>query len=215
MLCRSGLWHRPGMERMANKSQNSSLSIEETHTSVWLQRLVDEAPKKSFTLNWLIGHLPKHSFGIILLFLALISTLPVISIPARLLILVLLLQIIFGYHSPVLPGWLVNRPLPARYLTRLNRHAIPALQYFEKIVRPRWLLLFRHTRRIIAFIAALLTILSLFAPFPLANVPPAVISVLIALAYIEHDGLTLTIALFFALLLLVIVSAVILQAALA
>ncbi|HEU0118628.1 MAG TPA: exopolysaccharide biosynthesis protein, partial [Alphaproteobacteria bacterium] len=34
-------------------------------------------------------------------------------------------------------------------------------------------------------------LISLLAPLPLANVPAAAITVLIALAYLEHDGLLL------------------------
>jgi hypothetical protein len=172
--------------------------VEQPHTSVLLQQLIDQAPKDVFTLAWLFGTLPKNSFGVILLFLALIALLPVISIPARLLILVLILQIIVGYRAPVLPEKLVKKRLPSSYLILLNRHAISALRLLERFVRPRWPLFLVIVRRPTAVIALILTILSLLAPLPFSNVPPAIVSILISLAYIEHDGLLLSIALFFA-----------------
>jgi hypothetical protein len=175
---------------------------QQIHTSVLLRRLIAEAPSDYFTLGWLIGYLPKRSFGVILLFLAMIAILPVISIPARLLIIILTAQIILGYRAPVLPSKWMERRMRSHYLQRLQRHAIPALEHIELVVRPRWPMLLTITRRFAAFIALLLTFLSLIAPLPLSNVPPDIISVLIALAYTEHDGLLLIVALMLAFILL-------------
>lgn len=171
----------------------------EPHTSAILQRLIREAPEDYFTLQWLISHLPARSFGVILLFLALISILPVISIPARLLILVLIGQIILGYPAPALPQKLLLRRLPSKHLRHLERRAIPSLERLEMVLRPRWRYPLMISRRFVALIAMLLTLLSLLSPLPFSNVPPAIISIMIALAYIEHDGLMLTAALIAAL----------------
>jgi hypothetical protein len=183
------------------------------HTSVMLRELIDKAPPGHFTLGWLINSLPKHSYGFILLFLALVALLPIISIPARLLIILLTGQIVLGYHRPVLPKRLMKRQLPSKYLVRLKRHAVPALRKLENIVRPRWPVLFmaRGFRRFVAFIALLNTALSLPAPIPLANMPPAAIGVLLALAYIEHDGVTLLIALLTACAILGVISFALIQ----
>ncbi len=48
-----------------------------------------------------------------------------------------------------------------------------------------------------------ITIVSLLAPIPLSNVPPAIIGVMMALAHLEHDGLLLTIAIALAIAMLV------------
>jgi hypothetical protein len=182
------------------------------HTSVLLRRLVAEAPSDYFTLSWLVGYLPKRSFGVILLFLAMIAILPVISIPARFLIIILTAQIILGYRAPALPSKWMERHLRSSYLQRLQRHAIPALEHIEIVVKPRWPILLTTTRRFSAFIAMLLTLLSLIAPFPLSNVPPDIICVLMALAYTEHDGFLLIVALVLALMLLAAVFLAILGA---
>ena len=175
-------------------SEPIEASSEDTHTSVILQRLIQQAPADHFTLGWMIDHLPNRSYGIILLFLSLISLLPIISIPARILIIILLSQIILGYRAPVLPDRLMKRSLPSRYLMQLECHAIPLLRHLEMLVRPRWGILLTVSRRVVAFLMILLMSFSLIAPLPLANMPPAIIGVLTALAYIEHDGVMLTIA---------------------
>jgi hypothetical protein len=156
-----------------------------------LRRLIDDAPTGTFTLDWLVGRLPHRSFGIILLFLSVVGLLPIISIPARLLIMVLTLQIIIGYHAPVLPGRWMNRHLPSRYLPRLKHHVIPMLEHLEILVRPRWCPVLTGSRRLGAFTGFLLCLLSLLEPVPLANMPAALVCVLIALSFIEHDGLLL------------------------
>lgn len=173
---------------------------EPLHTSVLLRELIEKAPHDHFTLGWLFNHLPKHSYGFILLFLAIIALLPVISVPARILIIILTGQIILGYHCPILPARLMKRQLPSKYLARLKRHAVPMLQHLEHIVRPRLPGVFEQhgfahvMRRIIVFVVMLDTALSLPAPIPLANMPPAAVCILLALSYMEHDGLVFSIA---------------------
>lgn len=190
------------MEKLETKDDK------EIHASILLRQLITEAPQGHFTLEWLTKHLPKHSFGCILLFLAVIALLPVISVPARILIIFLGCQIILGFHSPVLPRRMMRRNLPTKYLARLERHVVPMLSCLEHVVRPRWGVMFLGTRRLTAFIAVLVTALSLPAPIPLANMPPAMIGILMALSHIEHDGLLLFISLVFAIALLIVVTLV-------
>src|SRR5277367_3875054 len=106
---------------ISGNPQNSASAEEPLHTSVMLRELIGHAPPGHFTLGWLVSNLPRGSFGFILLFLAIIALLPVISIPARFLIIILTGQIILGYHGPVLPKQLMNRQLPSNYLIRLKR----------------------------------------------------------------------------------------------
>jgi hypothetical protein len=162
---------------------------EDKPTSAVMHELIKQVPDGFFTLEWLVNCLPNRSFGVLFLFLAVIAVLPVISIPARILILVLTFQAIVGYKAPALPRKWMVRPLPSQRLKNLERHVIPWLERLETVVKPRYFYYLTSLRRLAAFVAFLLTVLSLLAPFPLANVPPALISIMMALAYIGHDGL--------------------------
>ena len=189
----------------------ASYQAVQIHMSVVLRAVIDDATDEHFTLEWLMGHLPKNSFGVIMLVLSLITVLPVISVVSRLLLMILAGQIIIGYHAPVLPRRLLARKFPAYYLTRLDRHAIPALRKLEKIVRPRWpVVLVGIARPITAFIAILLIVVSLVAPVPLLNLLPAFVCSLLALAHIEHDGVLLVLALIVAVAMLAVVPLMIL-----
>lgn len=167
------------------------------HTSALLESMIATAPADYFTLDWFVGHLPKRSFGVILLFLALIALLPVICVPAMLLISVLVSEIILGYQAPVLPQRIMMRRLPSRYLIKLKYHVVPTLKCLESIVRPRWCFVLK-ARRLAAFIGLMLTVLSLMVPIPFANVPAAAICILLALSYIEHDGVLFSVTAVFA-----------------
>jgi hypothetical protein len=180
------------------------------HTSTVLRTLIDEAPAETFTLRWLIGNLPHRSFGAIMLLLALVAMVPVISIPAGLLIAALAMQIILGYRVPIFPHRLMTHPLPSHYLKVLEQYAIPTLTQLETAVRPRWPELLHGTRRLGGVVILLLTVILLTFPLPLSNIPPAAIIALFALADTEQDGLLLTIAVGLAVILLVLVFAAVL-----
>jgi len=123
------------------------------------------------------------------------------------LLLILAAQMGAGRHGPVFPRRIATYPLPTRYLERMGRQAIQVLKYLERVVTPRWPTPFGATKRVIGIGVLLLTSLVLLAPLPLTNVPPAADVALIALAYIEEDGVLLAVALFVALILLALAAA--------
>jgi hypothetical protein len=186
------------------------LPSEDVHTSAVLGAVIDEAPLKGFTLEWLINNLPHRSFGAIMLLLAIVAMVPVVSIAAGLLIAILAVQIVMGYKTPVFPQRLMKRPLPTRYLLPLEHYAIPLLTRLETAVRPRWPALVRASSRLTGVVILLLTFVLLTFPFPLSNIPPAAIIALIALAESERDGLLLSAALTLGAVLLVLVFAAVL-----
>jgi hypothetical protein len=160
-----------------------------------LQRLCDEAPAGHFTLGWLTDRLHKRSFGILMLLLALIAIAPGISIVAGLLLMIPAIQMIAGRPAPVFPRRIAARPLPTRYLTALVQRAVPVLRYLETMIHPRWPIPLDATKRLVGTVVVLLNTTLLLTPIPLSNVVPALIVALIALAYLEEDGLLLSITL--------------------
>ena len=145
-----------------------------------------------------------RSFGMVMLLLALIATAPGVSIIAGLLLMIPAFQMIVGRSAPIFPRRIAARPLPTRHLAALVQRAVPVLSYLEKIIHPRWPTPPEATKRLVGIVVMMLTISLVFSPIPLSNIVPAVVIALISLAYLEEDGLALSIALLAAVLVLTI-----------
>jgi hypothetical protein len=142
-----------------------------------------------------MGHLRRRSFGMIMLLLALAAMVPGVSIVAGLLLMIPAFQMLAGRPAPIFPRRIANHPLPTRHLAALVQRAVPVLRYLEKFVHPRWPTPFEATKRLVGIVVIILDTAVAFAPLPLSNVVPALLIALIALAYLEEDGLVLSIAL--------------------
>jgi hypothetical protein len=175
---------------------------ERTPTSRVLEELLDQAPANYFTLGWLVIALHERSFFIIILFLGLLAMAPVGSSMPGLMLVLVGVQMIAGHHRPMVPHFIAARPVPTEHLLRVGRRTILVLKYFEKAVHPRWPAICEATKRVIGIIILLLTLALLLIPVPLSNVAPAMVIALIALAYIEEDGLLLSVALLAAIVLI-------------
>ena len=169
-----------------------------------LQRLHDEAPTDHFTLGWLMGSLRTRSFGIIMLLLALVAIAPGVSFVAGLLLMIPAFQMIAGQPTPVFPRRMAARPLPTRHLAALVQRAVPVLRYLEKMIHPRWPTPVEETKRLVVTVVMILNTTVVFTPIPLSNVVPALVIALISLAYLEEDGLLLSIALLAAVIVLTV-----------
>lgn len=174
------------------------------HTSVVLQRLQDEAPADHFTLDWLVASLRKRSYGMLMLVLALFAIVPGVSFVAGLLLMIPAFQMIAGRSAPVFPRRIAARPLSTRHLAAVVRRAVPVLRYTEKMVHPRWHTPLEATKRLVGIVVLILSVSLVAAPIPLGNVVPAVVIALISLAYLEEDGLLLSVALLAAVIVLTV-----------
>ena len=161
--------------------------------SAVLQQLHDEAPADHFTLGWLMGRLHRRSYGIIMLLLAVVAMAPGVSIVAGVLLMIPAFQMLAGKAAPVFPRRIAAHPLPTRHLAALVQRAVPVLRYLEKVIHPRWPTPFEPTRRLIGAVVLILSASLVLTPIPLSNVIPALVIALIALAYLEEDGLLLAI----------------------
>jgi hypothetical protein len=173
-----------------------------TPSSRVLADLLRQAPKDQFTLGWLLSTLHQRSFGVVILFLGILATAPIGSSVPGIMLAAVAVQMIAGIREPIFPRFITNRWLPTQYLFRLGERAIPILQYLERVVHPRWPRAFEAARRLVGVVVLLLTAALLLTPIPFSNIPPAVLVILIALAYIEEDGLLLCLAVFAAFILI-------------
>lgn len=181
-------------------------------TSVVLNELLGEAPAERVTLGWLMGRLGERSFGIVLLILGLLGLVPGASAFVGVLLAVPALQMILARPGPIFPSRVADRPFPSRRVARVVQRAVPVLRYLEKFVAPRWPTPFKATKRVVGVVVLLLG-MGLLAPVPLSNVPPALLIVLVAFAYLEEDGVLLCAGLAASLLLFTVVALAIWRAA--
>jgi hypothetical protein len=175
--------------------------------SIVLKRLIDEAPTDYFTLGWLMDSLHQRSFGMIMLLLALIATVPGISLVGSLVLVIPAIQMIVGRPAPVFPRRLAARPFPVHRLAVLVQRAVPVLRFLEKIAHPRWRMPPQSTKRLVGIVVTILSIPLIFSPIPLSGIVPALVIALISLAYLERDGLLLLIGLLIACVVLTIAAA--------
>jgi hypothetical protein len=172
--------------------------------SVVLQRLHDEMPADHFTLGWLMHSLHKRSFGIIMLLIALAAIVPGLSIVAGLLLMIPAFQMIASKSAQVFPGRIATRLLPTRHLAAVVQRFVPVLRYLEKVIHPRWHSPLGPTKRLVGAIVVMLSATLVFIPIPLSNVVPALVIALTSLAYIEEDGVLMSIALLAAVIVLTV-----------
>jgi hypothetical protein len=106
-----------------------------------------------------------------------------------------------GRAEPVLPRFITRR-LPTKQLLSLGGRAIHVLTYIEKLIHPRWPRTFEVAKHAVGVMVLLSTVVLLLTPVPLSNVLPAMVISLISLAYVEEDGLLLSVGLLAAIILI-------------
>ena len=172
--------------------------------TVVLQRLHDEVPADQFTLAWLTNNLHKRSFGIIMLLIALVAIAPGLSIIAGLLLMIPAVQMIAGKAAPVFPRRIATRSLPTSHLAAVVQRSIPVLRYLERVIHPRWHTPLESTKRLVGAVVLILSTTLVLVPIPLSNVVPASVIALISLAYLEEDGVLLSVALLAAMIVMAV-----------
>jgi hypothetical protein len=163
--------------------------------SALLQDLHDRAPSGHFTLRWVMTSLRKQSYGAIIFLLAVVAAAPGISLLAGLLLLVPAVQMTAGRSAPKFPDWIVQRPLPTDKLHAALDRAIPILKAVETAFHPRWPMPPIATSRIVGLVTMSLTTRLIVMPLPLSNIVPAALIAFLSLAYLEQDGVMLTLVL--------------------
>ncbi|MGD0192787.1 MAG: exopolysaccharide biosynthesis protein [Rhizomicrobium sp.] len=171
-------------------------------TSSVLNDLLDRVPPERVTLEWLTGTLGRRSFGVVLLLLGLLGLLPGVAALAGLVLLAPAVQMTLANRGPVFTRRIASFHFPTPRVAALIRRAIPVLRYLERFIRPRWPTPFEATKRTVGLVVLLLAVCIMLIPIPFSNVPPALLVVLIAVAYLEEDGVLLCIALLASLVLL-------------
>lgn len=161
------------------------------HTSELIEKLVVQAPDEAVDPDWLLGHLDKRSFGLLLLILGLLVIVPGVATIATVAVIFPGAEMLLGRSRPTFPRFLSKRPFDFERFKRFTQRIRPLLRAIEQLSRPRWMLPHGIARRLVG---ALVLFLALSAPLPLVNIIPGAIIVVLAIAYLQDDGLLLTFA---------------------
>ena len=121
-------------------------------------------------------------------------------------------QMIAGKPAPVFPRRIATRALPTRHFAAVVQRSVPLLRYLEKVVHPRWHTPLEATKRLVGVVVVVLSATLVFIPIPMSNVVPALVIALISLAYLEQDGVLLSIALLAAVIVLTVATAAVWEA---
>jgi hypothetical protein len=109
------------------------------------------------------------------------------------------IQMIMAREAPTMPAFIAKRRISTARLAAVARRAASALKRVERFIRPRWRTPFEATKRVVGVVILALAP-TLIWPFPFSHIIPAMVIMLLALAYLEEDGVLLVLALAAALL---------------
>ena len=98
-----------------------------------------------------------------------------------------------GRDRPSLPRFLTKRAFATQRFTTCAERVLPLLRLVEKVSRSRWHAPHALAKRAVGLLVLLLAI-SGVGPLPLINVLPVLTIALLAIAYLQDDGLLLAAA---------------------
>jgi hypothetical protein len=163
-----------------------------THTSELLEDIVAQAPDGPVDLDWLLRHLDRRSFGLLVLLLGLLVIIPGVATIATLALFFPAVEMMAGRSTPTFPRFLSKRPFDFKRFKQFTERIRPALRAIEGVSRPRWTLPHVVAGRVVGAVVLLLS-LSAMWPLPLVNLVPGMVIVLVAIAYLQEDGLLLAV----------------------
>jgi hypothetical protein len=165
-----------------------------TPTSVELSRMLDRAREPRVPVVWLLEQLGRRSFGLTFFVMGMVALVPGASTFVGVLLAWPAIQLVLGHDVTALPRVIARRKVGVDRLARVIAILTPRLEWLERLIRPRWPELFRTTRWMTGLVMLLLG-LTMISPVPFGHVLPALVVMLLAVAYVEEDGLALLIGL--------------------
>src|SRR5689334_17357060 len=163
-------------------------------TSVGLSRMLDRASEPYLPVSWLIDQLGRRSFGLTFFAMSVVALIPGASTVIGVLLAWPAIQLLLGHDVAALPRVIGQRKVGIDRLGRVIGIVQPRLEWLERRVRPRWSELFQSSRRTVGVVMLLLG-LTMISPVPFGHIIPAFVIMLLAVAYMEEDGLVLVMAL--------------------
>jgi hypothetical protein len=159
-----------------------------------LRALADASDGENISVDEILAALGNHSFGLLILVLALPNAIPGpiipgFSVPFALGIILLSIQISQGHKRPLLPSWLRRRAVKRERFRRFVARADPVLRRFERWFKPRPARFLKRNEerpRALGFVLVLFALV-LALPIPLGNGPEAFAICVVGLGMFEAD----------------------------
>lgn len=166
----------------------------EVSTSELLLALVRSFPRERISIQNLLDGLAERSFGFVLLLFGLLSAIAVVPGLATVTAVPLLffgLQMVGGYRTPWLPGFIANRSFAKGDLLATIERGVPFLRWVERVCRPRLLFMTGGIgERLLGLLVFILAVV-IALPGPGTNFLPGLAIAFMAVAIIQRDGLLL------------------------
>ena len=161
-----------------------------------VQELLNSFGDKDIPVSALMERIEDRGFGFILMLVALPSGLPIpaagYSIPFGLVIILLGLQLISGWHVPWIPAFLRKKSIPHSFVSSFLEKGIGVLRFTERFTRPRFsFLTTNHLFRSFFSFFIMLMGTSMLIPIPLTNTAPAFSVFVMGLGLLYADGLVM------------------------
>lgn len=163
--------------------------------SATLARLVNTQKSDTISLDELADALQEKGLAFFLMVLAIPTMAPVappgFSMTLSLPQFFLAFQIAFGRRRLWLPKWLGKKRIKTSSLRYVVEKALPLLKWLEARVKPRLLYMStRYAEKLIGWVCVVCCV-SVLAPIPFSNSTPSFGMVLMALGFLERDGVVI------------------------
>lgn len=157
------------------------------------------------TLGSFLEALGGKAFALAFLALALPCSLPIPAPPGLTTIfgiplMILSYQMISGRHYPTLPKWASEKSFDRQSLILFLSKAMPAVQYIEKMIRPRWECMFsKYVYWAFPFYMLFIAFV-LAVPIPFGNILAGLSISFMAIGFLEKDGVSFALGIFLGIL---------------
>jgi len=170
------------------------VTVPQERTFDVLHRILSCDARDRLTIGDFIDGLGDRAFGILILLFALPNCIPgppglstITGIP----VVIFAWQMMVGAPRPKLPQFLRDRSFPRKDVLSVLNKAEKYFRKIERVSRPRLVNLMSDRGERIMGIVLLVLAVVMTIPIPFGNLWPAVAIAVIALAVMEHDGVTL------------------------
>lgn len=156
-----------------------------------LEKAIRAAPPGGITLEYLLSLMGQCSLGILLLVIAIAALLPLpaTGIPLGAMLMLVGLQMLLGNQKPWLPQKIAQRRVPPEPLLKILKQLKPFFSAIHPYVHRRLPGVVRTKGERVAGLMVMLLAFFVMVPLPFTNMLPTLSIMVLALAFIQQDGL--------------------------